>query len=404
MEKTLQEQLAELKSQLETTLSEKAKADLDVQIKAIEAKIPNDTDTKAAVKETQDDIKEIKTQMAKVIESQDKLILKADTMKTGGKQKKSFTSAFAEAVEEKADEFAKFSKEGKSNSVISIQLKDFIMDTKVVGDMTLSGNLTGDQVASYGSQNGLIPADLINMRDLIPTTRTATGLYVFYREGAGEGAVARQTEGSGKAQVDSDFTEVKVVQRYLAAFQRFSKQMMQDLPWLQTTLSRILLRKFYQAENTEFYTTLSTTSTGDNTTSGGNVAERIIDLVANQRTANFSASAVMVDWASWAALMKTAYPTTGDSYSIPGGVTISPDGTVRIAGVPIIAAPWVTAADIQIIDSTYIERVEVDSLSVELSYEDANNFTQNKVTARIECREELNLLRTDAHINYGTAS
>lgn len=402
--KTLEDQLVELKTQLENTLSEKAKTELNTQIKALEAKIPDTSDVTAAVKETKADVTEIKGQMAKVIETVDKMKLSTDAIRPGDKKRKSFSEAFADAVEEKQDEFVKFAKEGRQKSTVRVELKNFDMDTKTVGNMLLSGNLTGDQVASYGSVNGLIPADQINMRDLIPTTRTSTGLYVYYREGAGEGAPARQTEGSGKAQVDSDFTEVKVVQRFLAAYQRFSKQMAQDLPWVQTTLARILLRKFYQAENVDFYTTLSTTSTGNNTTSGGNVAEKIIDLIANQRSANYSASNVLIDWASWAALMKTAYPSTGDSYSIPGGVTITPSGTVMVAGTPITPASWVTASDIQIIDSSYIERVEVDALSVELSFEDADNFTKNLVTARIECREELNMLRLDAHTNYGTAS
>jgi len=57
-----------------------------------------------------------------------------------------------------------------------------------------------------------------------------------------------------------------------------------------------------------------------------------------------------------------------------------------------------------VIDTAYIERVEVDGLSVELSTEDANNFTENKVTMRVECRTDLNALLTSANLNYGTDS
>lgn len=90
----------------------------------------------------------------------------------------------------------------------------------------------------------------------------------------------------------------------------------------------------------------------------------------------------------------------------PLGTVIDPNGNIRIAGVPVIAVPWVTDDKALIIDNEYIERVETESLRVEFSYEDADNFTKNLVTARVECFEDINLLRTDAHIyaDLGNAS
>jgi hypothetical protein len=398
--KELLEQLETLKKELETAVSAKAKTEIEAQVKALESKIPD-------VKAIEDGVKEIKEWQVTKDEADKKNQEALNSLVANGKNKtlnqpkKSFSDAFATAVQENEEQFKNFGH--RKDDVIKMQLKDISMDTKTVGDMLLSSNLTGDPVATYGSRQGLIPGDSINFRDLVPTTKSSTGLYVFYRESAGEGAVARQTEGSGKAQVDSDFTEVKVVNTYLAAFQRFSKQMMHNLPWIQNTLSRILLRKFYQKENAEFYATLSAASDAGGGT-GSNVAEKIIHLIADQRDNNFSSSFVLITNTDWANLMKTAYPTTGDSYSIPGGVVFDQNGMARVAGVPVIAAPWVTSGDIQIVDRDYIERVEVEGVNVEISYEDATNFTTNKVTARIECMEELNLLRTDAHLNLGTAS
>jgi hypothetical protein len=59
-----------------------------------------------------------------------------------------------------------------------------------------------------------------------------------------------------------------------------------------------------------------------------------------------------------------------------------------------------------IIDTDFIERVEGESLRVEFSFEDSDNFQRNLVTARIECFEALNLIRTDAHIyaDFGNVS
>jgi hypothetical protein len=83
---------------------------------------------------------------------------------------------------------------------------------------------------------------------------------------------------------------------------------------------------------------------------------------------------------------------------VPGGVVIDPSGNVRIAGVPVIGASWVTDDKALIIDSNYVERVETEGLRVEFSYEDSDNFQKNLVTARVECFEDINLLRTDAVI------
>jgi HK97 family phage major capsid protein len=398
--KELLEQLETLKKELETAVSAKTKTEIEAQIKALESKIPD-------VKAIEDGVKEIKEWQVKKDEADKKNqealngLVAQGKNKTLNQPKKSFSDAFATAVQENEDQFMKFGH--RKDDVIKLQLKDISMDTKTVGDMLISSNLTGDPVASYGSRQGLIPGDYINFRDLVPTTKSPTGLYVFYREGAGEGAVARQTEGSAKAQVDSDFTEVKVVNTYLAAFQRFSKQMMHNLPWIQNTLSRILLRKFYQKENAEFYATLSAASDAGSGT-GGNIAEDILNLIAEQRDNNFASSFILTTNTNWVSLMTTTRPSTGTDYSIPGGVSFDQNGVVRVAGVPVICAPWVTAGDIQVIDRDYVERVEVEGVNVEISYEDATNFTTNKVTARIECMEELNLLRTDAHLNLGTAS
>jgi hypothetical protein len=137
-----------------------------------------------------------------------------------------------------------------------------------------------------------------------------------------------------------------------------------------------------------------TSATGSTTTSATVDAEAIVDYIANQMNADFNASFGLINPAQWAGLLKTK----PSDYSIPGGVVIDPMGNVRICGVPIIAASWVTADKFLLVDSDYVERVETEGLRFELSYEDSDNFTKNLITARIECFEDLNLIRTDAHI------
>lgn len=402
--KDIQAKLDELKSSLEKEITEKQKTEIAAQIKAVSDQIEElkkgqlKADELKALTDRLDAAEQALKDNQPVIDA----FVKDGNKRTTSTEKKSFQQAFGEAIEAQVDEFKSFSKTKSRDSKIVIDLKDFAF--KTVGDMTTAVNLSGDPVFSYNTRQGLIPRDRINFRDLIPTAYSATGQYVTYREGAGEGTPAQQTEGSAKAQIDSDFTNLKTVSSYLAAYQRFSKQLMYNLPWLQTTLSRILLRRFYQKENLLFYQNLATNSDPLVTTSGGNVAEKIVDMIAEQGGKNFNSDVILLTYADWSNLMKTRLPSTGTSYSIPGSVVFDASGNARIAGVPVIPAPWVTTGDIQSIDMDYIERVEVESMRVEFSFEDANNFTENKVTARIECLEELNLLRVDAHSNYGTAS
>jgi HK97 family phage major capsid protein len=299
----------------------------------------------------------------------------------------------AEAFESKQAEFKNFAKDRNAK---------LVLDLKDVGTMTTTANLTGDGQATYNTRQGLVPSQKINFRDLIPTTQSPTGLYVTYRETGTEGAITVQTEGNAKGQIDYDLTEVKVVSDYIAGFARFSKQMMFQLPFLQSSLQRMLLRDFYKKENAQFFSVVSGAATGSTTTSATVDAEQLVDYIANQLNANFNASFVLVNYSQWARLLKTK----PSDYSVPGGVIIDPNGNIRICGVPVIGASWVTDDKALIIDSDFVERVETESLRVEFSYEDSDNFQRNLVTARVECFEDINVMRTDALIyaDFGNVS
>lgn len=383
---------ADLLASLETKGAEAVK-NFDEKLAAVEAKI-NDV---AGAEKTAEELKQIKHDLEVTIKAFDQLqtrVKNDSRTKNATAEKKSFGDLFqeqiAEAFESKQAEFKAFQKD--RNATFNIELK-------TVGNMTLSGNLTGDGVASYNSRQGIIPSQKINFRDLMPTTQSPTGLYVTYRETGSEGAIGVQTEGSSKSQIDYDLTEVKVVSDYIAGHVTFSKQMMYQLPFLQNTLQRMLLRDFYKKENETFFGIVSAAATGSTTAVTGltnNDAEQLLGFITNQLSANFNASYGMVSYAQWARLLATK-PA---DYSVPGGIQIDAVGNIRIAGVPIIGASWVTDDKVLIIDSDYLERVETESINIQFSYENSDNFTKNLVTARIECFEDVNMLRLDSNI-YG---
>ena len=264
--------------------------------------------------------------------------------------------------------------------------------------MSLIGNLTGDGTASYSARQAVLPAQKINFRDLVPTTVSPTGLYVQYRETGATGTIGVQTEGDPKSQVDYDFTEIKVVENYIAGFSRFTKQMAKQLPYMQGTLPRIMTRDFYKAENSSFFTTVSTGATGVVTTTGTNIVEIIMDLIANQNAANFSASFAIVHPTTLAAINKVLL--TNGYYPGAAGISSVANGSLSISGTPVIAASWAVAGNVLIIDADYCERVETEGLNVQFAMEDGDNFVTNKITARIECQEEINLMLPASAIYY----
>jgi ribosomal protein L9 len=373
------------------------------ELKSIETAVKSATESvekmkaanEAAIADVKNDVAEVKAAVVTMDEAAkknqaalDQLIAEKSAKKVDNKNKsfgEAYNEAIAEAFEAKQAELKEFQK--NKNAKLTIDLKS-------VGTMTLGDNLSGDGVANYNQRQGLVPAQKINMRDLIPTAVSPTGLYVTYRETGSEGSIGVQSEGIAKSQIDYDLTEVKVVSDYIAGFARFSKQMMFQLPFLQNTLQRMLLRDFYKKENATFFSTVSLAATGSTTTSATVDAEQLVDWIANQLAADFDASFALVSYQQWARLLKTK----PNDYSVPGGVVIDPSGNVRIAGVPVIGASWVTDDKALIIDSNYVERVETEGLRVEFSYEDSDNFQKNLVTARVECFEDINLLRTDAVI------
>ncbi len=309
--------------------------------------------------------------------------------------KKDFGSSFADTIsaefEAKKAEIKNFQTD--RHAKLTMELK--------VGAMLIA-NVTGDTVASYNNRQGLVPNQKVNIRDLIPTTPSPTGMFVTYRETGTSGAIGVQTEGQLKSAIDYSFTEIKTVSHYIAGVVDFTKQLMYALPWLQTTLPRMLLRDFYKKENNYIYSAIQTAAQGDpDTTGAANTAEQAIQLIANQRSADFNASLILADWHVWAEIMATS---KGTAYGVPGSVTIDAAGMVRMAGVPIVGASFADAGAMTLWDNDELERVETETLNVTFSFENEDNFKKNKVTAKVECFEELNVLRPDAIIDTTTSA
>ena len=334
--------------------------------------------TEASINEAKSEIKVVKDEMQKQFDA-----AVASQKKAESKQVKSLDQAILEKLDGKMSEFEGALK--SSGGSYRIDLTD-------VKTMLLSSSLTGDPVATYAPNQAIFPAQKVNFRDLVPTVKSSTGLYVYYKENTGEtNNIGVQTEGADKGENNYALTETKVVTNYIAGFSTFSKQMAKSLPFISQTLPRLLQRDFFKKENALFFATVSGAATGSTTTAETNDLLQLIDYIGNQKAANYNASYVLVSESQMAKLLKAT--VTAGYYAASGSVVINPaNGAMTIWGVPVVSASWVTNDKALVIDSDYIERVETESLAIEFSYENGTNFQKNLITARIECMEEVNLM------------
>jgi hypothetical protein len=341
------------------------------------------TDSAAQIDELKSNIKVTRDEMQNQIDG-----LYANQKKAEKKTVMSLDEAIMEKLDGKMEEFEKSLK--SSSGSYRIDLTD-------VKTMLLSNSLTGDPVATYAPNQAIFPSQKINFRDLVPTVRSTTGLYVYYQENTGEtNNIGKQTEGNDKGENDYDLTETKIVTNYIAGFSTFSKQMSKSLPFISQTLPRLLQRDFFKKENALFFATVSAAATGSTTTAETNDLLQLIDYIGNQKAANFNSSYVLVSESQMGKLLKAT--VTAGYYAGNGSVVVNPNGGMTIWGTPVVSASWVTNDKALVIDSDYIERVETESLAIEFSYENGTNFQKNLITARIECMEEINLMLNSSAI------
>jgi HK97 family phage major capsid protein len=259
------------------------------------------------------------------------------------------------------------------------------LEVKVVGDMTVANNLTGSSVFTYQPGVAMVPAQIINFADLVPTVNSATGTYVIYRETGGEGSIAVTAPGVSKPQKDYDLTAVTFNASYIAGYTRYAKQMAQDLPFLTSFLPQALRRDYFKAENAIFYAALAAAATVSTTAKTVDV-EQLIDDLGTLESLDYAANGIVVNPKDWANIAVTK----PNDYSLPGIVSFV-NGKLTINGVPVYKASWIPADKYLIGDWSYAKKIVTDGLAVEFFEQDADNVTKNLITARIESRTVLGI-------------
>jgi HK97 family phage major capsid protein len=274
---------------------------------------------------------------------------------------------------------------------------------KVVGTMTLGNNLTGTSQISYVDNPILRSFYNPHLYDVFRIIPTSTGNVTFPRGNTtiGEGSFGTQTEGNAKAQVDYDVTMVNTSLSFIAGYARVSRQMLQDLPFLQAYLSTSLLEDWNQTVNNSFMSTITASATAGST-SATPVAERIVDYIAQHLKLGLGQpNLILTTHAVWASVIKTL-PTNG-SYSVPGGVVIGPNGETRLLGIPLVPHAQIPTGKIYVMNTAAFAIAQASGLAVRSTEFNEDDFIKNLVTYRCEARLGLLSFQPTAAI-YGSAS
>jgi HK97 family phage major capsid protein len=274
---------------------------------------------------------------------------------------------------------------------------------KDVATMTLGNNLTGTSQVSYVDNPILRSFFNPHLYDVFRIIPTATGNVTFPRGNAaiGEGSFGTQTEGSSKAQVDYDVTMVNTSVSFIAGFAKVSRQMLQDLPFLQAYLSQSLLEDWNRRVNNSFMSTITASATAGST-SATPVAERVVDYTAQHLALGLGQpNLILTTHAVWASILKTQ-PTNG-SYGVPGGITIGANGETRIIGIPVVPHSQIVSGKIYVMNTNAFAIAQASGLAVRSTEFDQDDFTKNVVTYRAEARVALLSFQPTAAI-YGSAS
>lgn len=372
--KELMEQLEALKTELKTA------ADVAVK-KEIEAKMAELKTQLEAITEVKNDIKVIKDAADKNQKALDELIV-AKNQKPVNPEGTSFNSLLAEGIKENFDKITTL-KKGQSVS----------FDMKAVADMTFAVNFSTADSSVAQVRPGIIelPKRKLHIRQLLQGGTMGTSTFDYVKEVTGEEAPETVAEGSAKNQFHLSLQEVSSPSQYIAGYIRLSRKMLDDVQGMTTFLQSRLLELLLREEDDQLINGDGTSPNISGITDSGNYtaastaetaeALMLIDAISQLEGYDREANGILLHPTDYWTLAKLS------NLNQSSVVVTSENGVLRIGGVPVFRST-ACAVDQYIVGdwamgANFLVR---EAPRVEFSYEDATNFTTNKVTVRVEER------------------
>jgi HK97 family phage major capsid protein len=288
----------------------------------------------------------------------------------------------------------------------------FELNTKAVGNMSSSTNLTGSYFVPPQVVPGVVmqPYNDVHMRNLLSTGTTTSNTIRYTRDMGGEGGPTTVAEAGTKPQIDRDLQIFDAPVRKIATYLRVPEEMIEDIEYLTSFLTNVGTEETLALEDTQI---LYGDGTGQNLSGLFTNATAFADLgvvtspnrfdvlrsaQTQMRIAKRTPNFAIVNPLDYF-LMTSAKDSTNNYILQGGGNGLVP----ALDGVPIYQMNQVVAGDFLVGDSRAAQIVYRSNISVRFYEQDQDNAIKNLITIVIEERLALPILYTTGFVK-GTFS
>lgn len=268
---------------------------------------------------------------------------------------------------------------------------------KAAATITTASWATG----ALGRQTTDVRRDLYNspynpfyLRNIFPNIATESDSITIPQVSKYEGAVALWERGKGTAGADTDkplvepqFKDVTVQMKWLAGIARVNRELLMNVAYLQGAITNTLLYSkagLYAAENlliTNYLSTNATAYAGSKTKG----VEQIIDAAFNQMLGQYIIPThVLMNPADYLTFIKFNKATGSGEYDLPNNTLNVVNASGLEVSLQVVPVPTLTPGDAFVIGANEFEFITRLQPELRVSEDDADNFTKNKITFRVE--------------------
>lgn len=276
----------------------------------------------------------------------------------------------------------------------SFDLPFYPSEIKLVGTMTVTGSTTNAVPEDWQAEIIKSPYRKIRIRSLLPVGPTTSDTIRYVAKTNKEGAIATRSEGAVKSQIDWEYVAQDAAVRSIAGFLRISKEMLADMAYLTSEITMDLQEELRNVEDTQLLSgtniapELNGLLTAASTFSGAglyvatpNEYDVLVAAVTQIMLLDYTPTAIVLSPTDYAQLMLTR----AAHYNF-----VPQSDLMNVMGVPMISNTAMTAGYFLVGDFVRgCKLFEREGVTVEFAEQDANNFTYNLVTVRVEERVAL---------------
>lgn len=324
------------------------------------------------------------------------LAIKKMSRKESEARKKDFSVSLREALESKAE----ILKDMKDAADDESKAPNQRIRMKVVGNMTIAGNVSGGNVPVEQRLAGLdvLASRRIRLLDIVSRGVAQSNVISWVSQANKEGAAGGTTEGTAKNQIDFDLVVDSEQVKKRTAFIKASTEMLDDIDFIESEINNELLRELLKDVEAQVY---EGDDTGNNLngirtvapafaagTFAGTVdnanAVDVLTVAMNQiAIAEQDESTAILMHPSDVTALKMVKVSGTDKRYVDRLVTVA--GNLSLDGVPIIPTTLVTADEYLIGNFEMATVWDKGEVNIEIGL-DGNDFTENMRTIIAEWR------------------